>query len=292
VTPTAPTWSSWRRSRVGRTSGRRWRTGWVRLRAWGVPVAALSVVVGVGESRLRVVCRDHGPGPATVGDPLGEAGWVDSVTAARAVLGVSVARLLEHIVTGGGGRGRGDGRVGAVVARAVAGRVVGSAAGRLPNRCPGTAGRARRGRGGPVEHLPVPAGRAAPELTWPGSGGRSRGPRVTGFLRWCDGRSGWWWIGAVRSGGGVPDAGWVGGVDDRAGSGPARAGVRGGPGRGADRVRPPVGRRAAAPPGLIGPPRAGLAEQARGLLRRRADPGGELGRVSRMSVGTAVTIVR
>jgi len=73
----------------------------VRLRAWGVPVAALSVVVGVGESRLRVVCRDHGPGPATVGDPLGEAGWVDSVTAARAVLGVSVARLLDHTVRAG-----------------------------------------------------------------------------------------------------------------------------------------------------------------------------------------------
>jgi len=54
----------------------------------------LSVVVG--ESRLRVVCRDHGPYPATVGDPVGEAGWVDTLTAARAVLGVGVARLLEH----------------------------------------------------------------------------------------------------------------------------------------------------------------------------------------------------
>jgi len=68
----------------------------VRLRAWGVPVAALSVVVGVGESRLRVVCRDHGPGPAAVGDPLAEVGWVGTATAARAVFGVSVARLLEH----------------------------------------------------------------------------------------------------------------------------------------------------------------------------------------------------
>jgi len=66
------------------------------LRAWGVPVTALSVVVGVGESRLRVVCRDHGPDPAAVGDPLGEAGWVDTAAAAKAVLGVSVARLLEH----------------------------------------------------------------------------------------------------------------------------------------------------------------------------------------------------
>jgi len=68
----------------------------VRLRAWGVPVATLSAVVGVGESRLRVVCRHYGPGPAAVGDPLAGAGWVDTATAARAVLGVSVDRLLEH----------------------------------------------------------------------------------------------------------------------------------------------------------------------------------------------------
>ncbi len=68
----------------------------VRLRAWGVPVATLSAVVGVGESRLRRVYRDHGPDPVTVGDPLAEEGWVDTATAARAVLGVSVARLLEH----------------------------------------------------------------------------------------------------------------------------------------------------------------------------------------------------
>jgi len=68
----------------------------VRLRAWGVPVAALSVVVGVGESRLRVVCRDHGPDPAMVGDLLAGAGWVDTATAAGAVLGVGVARLLGH----------------------------------------------------------------------------------------------------------------------------------------------------------------------------------------------------
>jgi len=68
----------------------------VRLRAWGVPVAALSAVVGVGESRLRVVCRDHGPDPATVGDPLTEAGWVDTATAARALLGVAATQLLEH----------------------------------------------------------------------------------------------------------------------------------------------------------------------------------------------------
>ncbi len=48
----------------------------VRLRARGVPVAALSAVVGVGESRLRVVCRDHGPDPVTVGDPLAmRGGW-------------------------------------------------------------------------------------------------------------------------------------------------------------------------------------------------------------------------
>jgi len=68
----------------------------VRLRARGVPVAELSAVVGVGESRLRVVCRDHGPGPAAVGDLLAAAGWVDTATAAGAVLGVSVARLLGH----------------------------------------------------------------------------------------------------------------------------------------------------------------------------------------------------
>jgi len=76
----------------------------VRLRAWGVPVAELSAVVGVGESRLRRVCRDHGPDPATVGDPLAEARWVDTATAARAVLGVSVARLLAHTI-----RAEGDG---------------------------------------------------------------------------------------------------------------------------------------------------------------------------------------
>jgi len=33
-----------------------------------------------------------------VGDLLAEAGWVDTATAAGAVLGVSVARLLEHTV--------------------------------------------------------------------------------------------------------------------------------------------------------------------------------------------------
>ena len=70
----------------------------VRLRAWGVPVAALCAVVGVGESRLRVVCRDHGPDPAAVGDRLAEAGWVDTATAGRAVLGVSVVRLLGQTV--------------------------------------------------------------------------------------------------------------------------------------------------------------------------------------------------
>ena len=68
----------------------------VRLRAWGVSVAALCAAVGVGESRLRVVCRDHGPDPAALRDPLTEAGWVDTASAGRAVLGVSVARLLEH----------------------------------------------------------------------------------------------------------------------------------------------------------------------------------------------------
>ncbi len=75
----------------------------VRLRPWGVPVAELSKA-GVGKSRLRVVCRDHGPDPVTVRDPLAGAGWVDTATAARAVLGVSVARLLEHTA-----RAEGDG---------------------------------------------------------------------------------------------------------------------------------------------------------------------------------------
>jgi len=70
----------------------------VRLRAWGVPVTALSAVVGVGENRLRVVCRDHGPNPVTVGDPLAAEGWVETETAGRAVLVVSVVRLLEHTV--------------------------------------------------------------------------------------------------------------------------------------------------------------------------------------------------
>lgn len=60
-----------------------------------MPVAALDAVVGLG-SRLRVVSRDHGPDPATVGDPLADAGWVDTATAVRAVLGVSVDRLLQH----------------------------------------------------------------------------------------------------------------------------------------------------------------------------------------------------
>ncbi len=73
----------------------------VWLRAWGVPVAELCVVVGVGESRLRVVCRDHGPDPAAVGDPLADAGWVDTAVAARAVLGVSVVRLLKHTARAG-----------------------------------------------------------------------------------------------------------------------------------------------------------------------------------------------
>jgi len=86
------------------TAARRSR-GWapladrlVGLRAWGVSVAALSVVVGVGECRLRRACRDHGsdPDPAAVGDPLAVAGWVDTATGARAVLGVSVVRLLGH----------------------------------------------------------------------------------------------------------------------------------------------------------------------------------------------------
>ncbi len=73
----------------------------VRLRARGVPVAALSAVVGVGETRLRRVCRVYGPDPASVRDPLADAGWVDTCTAARTVLGVGVARLLEYTAQAG-----------------------------------------------------------------------------------------------------------------------------------------------------------------------------------------------
>jgi len=53
----------------------------------------LSVVVGVGESRLWVVCRDRGPVPRDGGGSARRAGWVDTAIAGRAVLGVSVARL-------------------------------------------------------------------------------------------------------------------------------------------------------------------------------------------------------
>jgi len=156
----------------------------VRLRAWGVSVAALSVVVGVGESRLRrMVCRDHGPDPAAVGDLLADTGWVDTAPSARAVLGVSVARLLEHTVGAEVGRGRGDGRVDPAVARPVAAGVVDGVAGRPPSagagaarslrgpgpgvgrgRCDRRGGR-RRGWCGEVERLPVRAGRAGGGVT-------------------------------------------------------------------------------------------------------------------------------
>lgn len=67
----------------------------VRLRARGVPVGVLADTVGVEECRLRMVCRDHGPDPATLADPLAERGWVPTAAAAG-LLGVSVPRLLEH----------------------------------------------------------------------------------------------------------------------------------------------------------------------------------------------------
>ena len=48
----------------------------VRARARGVRVAALSGVLGVNSERVRPICREHGPDPATVVDPLADgAGW-------------------------------------------------------------------------------------------------------------------------------------------------------------------------------------------------------------------------
>jgi len=66
-------------------------------RGWGVPVAVLSAVLGVNAQRVRAVCRDHGPDPATVSDPLADGGWVDTAAAA-VLLGVSENRLLAHRV--------------------------------------------------------------------------------------------------------------------------------------------------------------------------------------------------
>ncbi len=95
---------------VGLAAGARRAHDWsgvadrlVRLRARGVPVAALSAAVGMGESRLRRVCRAYGPNPASVGDPVGEAGWVDTAAAAT-VLGVARERVL-----GCAGRAEADG---------------------------------------------------------------------------------------------------------------------------------------------------------------------------------------
>jgi len=68
----------------------------VRLRARGVPVSVLGEALGVGENRVRQVCRAHGPDPAVVEDPLAEAGWIDTASAATAVLAVPVTRLLGH----------------------------------------------------------------------------------------------------------------------------------------------------------------------------------------------------
>ncbi len=69
----------------------------VRARGWGVRVVDLSAVLGVNSERVRAICRDHGPDPAVVGDPLADAGWVDT-PAAAAVLGVSGERLLAYRV--------------------------------------------------------------------------------------------------------------------------------------------------------------------------------------------------
>jgi len=75
----------------------------VRLRARGVPVAVLGEELGVGETRVRRVCRAHGPDPASVGDPVADAGWVDTAAVA-AVLGVARERVL-----GCAGRAEADG---------------------------------------------------------------------------------------------------------------------------------------------------------------------------------------
>lgn len=69
----------------------------VRARGWGVRVAVLSAVLGVNSERVRAICRDHGPGPAVVGDLLSGAGWVDT-PAGAGVLGVAVERLLAYRV--------------------------------------------------------------------------------------------------------------------------------------------------------------------------------------------------
>jgi len=69
----------------------------VRARARGVRVVTLSAVLGVNDERVRAICRNHGPDPATVSDPLTDGGWVPT-PAAAAVLGVSENRLLAHRV--------------------------------------------------------------------------------------------------------------------------------------------------------------------------------------------------
>jgi len=46
-----------------------------RSHEWAVLADRLVRLWGWGESRLRRVCRDHGPDPAAVGDPLAGAGW-------------------------------------------------------------------------------------------------------------------------------------------------------------------------------------------------------------------------
>lgn len=81
----------WAHARVGH--------GWsevadvlVRLRSAGVPVAALAGAAGVNQERVRAVCRVHGPDPRSVGNPLPDAGWVTTSSAAR-LLGVSGHRL-------------------------------------------------------------------------------------------------------------------------------------------------------------------------------------------------------
>lgn len=84
----------WRPTRGGR--------GWapvaealLRHRAGGVPMEVLAEAVGVGRERVGMICRTHGPDPATVGDLLTEAGWIPPAAAAE-LLGVSPAQLETH----------------------------------------------------------------------------------------------------------------------------------------------------------------------------------------------------
>ena len=68
-------------------------------RAAGVPVVELAAAAGVSVQSVRAVCRAHGPDPATLGDPVTDAGWVRTPEAAQQ-LGTPAARLEEHAPAG------------------------------------------------------------------------------------------------------------------------------------------------------------------------------------------------